>query len=69
MGRLRYTILAAFCTLTIAAAASRANIVVPVQGGVRGATGTGLATSAPGTPFSFDYRAPTALVRRRRRRH
>ena len=57
MGHLRYTILAVFCALAIAAAAARANVLVPTEGGVRGASGTGLTTSAPGTPFSFDYRA------------
>jgi hypothetical protein len=57
MINLRYAILATFCTLAFVAVGAQGNIVVPLQGGVRGATGTGLTTSAPGTPFSFDFRS------------
>jgi hypothetical protein len=57
MANARNTILAAFCTLAFVAVGAQGNIVVPTQGGVRGATGTDLTTSAPGTAFSFDYRS------------
>jgi hypothetical protein len=57
MRQTAHTIAAILCTIAFAAAAAPANIVAPTQGGVRGATGTGLTTSAPGTAFSFDYRA------------
>ena len=51
-----YAILGAACAIITIAATSHANIIVPVQSALRGTTGSGLTTSAPGTSFSFDYR-------------